>query len=296
MRFASWLNEQRQSTLVTSFGRFNPPSIGHEKLINRVQSVARSYNADWTIFISHSNDPKRNPLPPTRKLYWLHKMFPRYKRHIQLDSKVKTFIDIAKMADGMGYDRLIVVAGSDRLKDYQRILDRYNGQDFQFDEIQVVSAGERDPDATDVTGMSASKLRKLAAQGDFEAFAQGVPLNEKDAMALFDELRKEMNLPLDDLEESALAVAGALASWLLIELPYSKKMTGEYFAGVKETLRGLGITVDIKPYLTQPEVQAAMRRGDVDALEQALQPLVVDLSPRQQKMVRKEINKELTLS
>lgn len=189
--FQRYLMEARETTMVTSFGRMNPPSIGHEKLIRRVESVAKSSNADWTIFLSHSHDPKKNPLKPNRKLHWLHQMFPRFKRNIQLSNAVKTFIDLAKHFDGK-YDNLIVVAGDDRLADYQRILEKYNGRDYNYSSVQVVSAGKRDPNATGVEGMSASKLRKVAAEGDFESFQMGVPLNEKKAMELYTELRKAM--------------------------------------------------------------------------------------------------------
>lgn len=193
MRFGIYLREAKEKTIVVAFGRFNPPSIGHQKLINKVQSIARSYNADWRIYASNSHDPKKNPLPPKRKLYWLHKMFPSYRKNILVDSKVRTFIDMAKAVDSK-YDRLIMVAGDDRIKEYERILNTYNGRDFNYTDVQVVSAGKRDPNASDVTGMSASKLRKLVQKEDFEAFSHGVPLDDRQAFELYTELRKEMGL------------------------------------------------------------------------------------------------------
>lgn len=191
--FKQYLTEAKTNPIVMAFGRFNPPSIGHQKLVNRVQMVARSYNADWRIYVSHSHDPKKNPLPPKRKVFWLHKMFPSYRKNILVDSKVKTFIDMAKAADSK-YDRLIMVAGDDRVKEYERILNTYNGRDFNYDDIQVVSAGKRDPNASGVTGMSASKLRKAVQEGDFESFSYGVPLDGKQTEELYNELRKEMGL------------------------------------------------------------------------------------------------------
>ena len=197
MRFKQYLKESKEKTVYFAFGRFNPPSVGHEKLMKKIASIAGSN--DWFVYGSNSHDAKKNPFPPKRKLYWLHKMFPRYRRNIIIDPDVKTFIQVlSELYDTKKYDHVVMVAGGDRVSEFQNMLDRYNGYKaldfFEFKTAKVVSAGERDPDADDVSGMSASKLRKFAAENNFDQFKKGVPLSESDAKEMFIELRKFMRV------------------------------------------------------------------------------------------------------
>ena len=166
---------EQKNTIVFTFGRFNPPTTGHEKLIQKVKSVAGSQ--PFRIYPSFSQNQKKDPLPHALKIAYMRKMFSKYARNIMADSNARTAIDIAVKLYDEGFKNLIMVAGSDRVKEFQTLLSTYNGVGgkrhgfYEFDTIDVVSAGERDPDAEGVTGMSASKMRK-ASDSDFDSFSQ----------------------------------------------------------------------------------------------------------------------------
>jgi nicotinic acid mononucleotide adenylyltransferase len=196
--------EARAETIVISFGRFSPPTLGHEQLVTKVAAVAKNMGADASVFATHSYDKKKNPLSYISKIKYLQKAFGR----IIKNSPLKTIIDVAKdLSDN--YDNIVIVVGSDRVTEFETLLNKYNGKEYNFDSIEVVSAGVRDPDSDDITGMSASKLRSVAVDGDLEAFRKGLPTKLKaDAQKIYDELRKNMNASeeLDedmDLEERA---------------------------------------------------------------------------------------------
>ena len=184
-------------TAVFTFGRFNPPTIGHQKLLQATTRVARKEGGKAHIFGSHSQDKKKNPLTHTQKMHYLSKMFPKEMRGQSIVGDLRTAIDVAvKLND---HDRLVMVVGSDRVNDFESLLTKYNGVDarhgfYEYSEIKVVSAGDRDPDAEGVTGMSASKMRAAAAQGDFDSFKMGVPKNFGDAKKLYDDVRKNMGV------------------------------------------------------------------------------------------------------
>ena len=186
-------------TAVFTFGRMNPPTIGHEKLLNKLKNVASRSSADWFVYLSSSQDAKKNPLPFERKIHYAKKMFGR-DVNARTFPKEPTALHAASSLYSKGYKKLIMVVGSDRVNDFSRLLKQYNNQDkphgfYNFDSIDVVSAGERDPDAEGVSGMSASKLRAFAVQGKFDEFAKGLPgLNDKDAKSLFNEIRKGLKL------------------------------------------------------------------------------------------------------
>ena len=191
---------EAKETVVFGFGRFNPPTTGHEKLIEKVASVAKGN--PFFIYPSHTTGPK-DPLPHAKKVAWMRKMFPKYKKNIIADRNAKTAIQIAEKLYKDGYKNLIMVAGSDRLKEFETLLTRYNdapdkkgNQLFKFDSVKVVSAGERDPDAEGVSGMSASKMRAAAEKGDFDSFKTGIPstLNDADKKKLYFEVRKNMGI------------------------------------------------------------------------------------------------------
>ena len=198
--YQKFISEKRGDTVIFTFGRFNPPTVGHEKLITAVQSVAKSKGGDFFVYPSHSQDPKKNPLSQPQKIKYMKKMFPKYKRNI-IASTGKTALAIASELYSKGYTNLVMVVGSDRVQEFQRILDRYNGEDkahgfYDYDKIEVVSAGERDPDAEGVEGMSASKMRAAAVAGDFKSFRMGTPktLSDADTKKLFNDIRKGMQL------------------------------------------------------------------------------------------------------
>jgi len=194
------LNERiRDKTAVFTFGRMNPPTTGHEKLLNKLKEVANRNSADWYVFLSSTHDSKKNPLPFDRKIHYAKKMFGRDVTEHTFPQET-TALHAASSIHGKGYKKLIMVVGSDRVNEFDKLLKTYNGQDkrhgfYEFDNIEVISAGERDPDAEGVAGMSASKLRNFAVMGQFEQFQQGLPgLSEKDAKSLFNEIRKGLKL------------------------------------------------------------------------------------------------------
>ena len=198
--YQKFISEKKGDTVIFTFGRFNPPTVGHEKLITAVQSVAKSKGGDFFVYPSHSQDPKKNPLSQPQKIKYMKKMFPKYKRNI-IASTGKTALAIASELYSKGYTNLVMVVGSDRVQEFQKILDRYNGEDkahgfYDYDKIEVVSAGERDPDAEGVEGMSASKMRAAAVAGDFKSFRMGTPktLSDADTKKMFNDIRKGMQL------------------------------------------------------------------------------------------------------
>ena len=187
--------EKTKGTLTVAFGRFNPPTTGHEKLLNTVASS--SDDGDYVIVPSRTQDKKKNPLDPDTKVSVMRQMFPQHSEKIVNDPANKTIFDVLKKAHMDGYENVRIIGGADRVKEFEKLTNNYNGKLYQFGNVEVRSAGERDPDAEDnVTGMSASKQRKAAAEGDFKTFAKGVPatMNQKQARELYNTLRSAMNI------------------------------------------------------------------------------------------------------
>lgn len=183
--------------IVITFGRFNPPHVGHEKLINRVADEAHSTGADYMIYPSHSNDPKKNPLDFGTKLNAMQHMFPSHASNIANDPQNgRNIFDVLKNLHAQGYDSVKVVVGDDRVKEFTNMTSKYNGKTYNFGKLDVVSAGERDPDSDDVEGMSASKMRKAAMENDYDAFKKGLPkdMAAKEAKAIYMQLRRSMNI------------------------------------------------------------------------------------------------------
>lgn len=184
------MNEaQTKNLAVMSFGRMNPPTVGHESLANKVLNVAMRSKGDPFIYLSHSQDKKKNPLTYDDKISYAQTAFGSMVKK----SRARTIIDVAKEL-AKTYKNLMVVAGSDRVDEFDKLLNKYNGKDFKFDSIQVVSAGERDPDADGVSGMSASKMRAAVASGNRKAFKSGLPKKLASVSdTIFDNLEKKMN-------------------------------------------------------------------------------------------------------
>ena len=173
--------------IVFTFGRMNPPTVGHQKLVDKVNAVAKSNGADARVYLSHTQNNKKDPLDYTAKYNLAKKAF----GPTVFKSNSKTIIQILQELEKGGYTDIVMVAGSDRVPEFKALLTKYNGNAYNFDSIDVVSAGERDPDAEGVEGMSASKLRALAKQGDFETFKTGLPkrLGASDAKKIYDTIR-----------------------------------------------------------------------------------------------------------
>ena len=181
------------NTLVFAFGRFNPPTVGHGKLMSKVITEARKNNANNIVYASASTDKRSNPLDVKTKVKFMKKMFPANKIQAAGGNQ-RTFIEVLKFYDRI-YGNIIMIAGSDRVSEFQKLTDKYNGKEYNFKSIKVVSSGERDPDAEGITGMSASKMREMAKNGDAKNFKKGVPnLSDSDASELFNAVRKGMGI------------------------------------------------------------------------------------------------------
>ena len=177
--------------IVFAWGRFNPPTTGHKVVMDRVAKEAKSRKAEYAIFASKSNDPKKNPLTFRTKVKFLKQSFPKHAKNISSSSNLKTVLDVMKFLNKK-YQEVSLVVGSDRAQEFKTLLNKYNGKDYDFDEIEIISAGERDPDAEDVTGMSASKMRKFAVQGNYKEFSKGSPM--KNPKPLYDAIRRGMKI------------------------------------------------------------------------------------------------------
>lgn len=194
--YKTLLKEMPSKAIVIAFGRFNPPTTGHELVINKTTKFAQSKRIDYQIWVTHTVDKKKNPLPQDRKLYFLKRMFGANIKFVGTSAPDKrTLIEVAKFLNKK-YDELYIVAGSDRVPEYQKLLTQYNGKDYNFKKIQVVSSGKRDPDSDSAEGMSATKMRAAATKGDFAAFKRGVPatMTIADAKRMFNEVRKGLGL------------------------------------------------------------------------------------------------------
>lgn len=196
------LNEAPK-TVAFTFGRFNPPTTGHEKLCDAVRKANPS---DYKIFVSHKQDPKTDPLQYAKKIAYMKQSFSKHKKNI-IVSKSRNIFEI--LVELNSYENLIMVVGSDRVAEFKRIINEYNGVKsrhgfYEYKTVKVLSAGERDPDAEGVAGMSASKMRAAAADSDFDSFKLGTPLNDTQAKKLYFDVRKSMGireeLDLSDLD------------------------------------------------------------------------------------------------
>ena len=186
--------EEQSDTLTVVFGRFNPPTVGHEKLLSMAKKS--SAGGDFKVYPSRSQDAKKNPLDPDMKISFMKKMFSDYEKNIINDPDMKNIFDVLVTANEDGYGNVNIVVGSDRQAEFENLAQKYNGQLYDFDLIRVISAGVRDADAEGVEGMSASKMRKAVMDDDFESFRRGTPkkLDDGDTQALFNAVRTGMKL------------------------------------------------------------------------------------------------------
>ena len=201
--------EQTQDLTIV-FGRFNPPTTGHEKLLQMAKKTAAG--GSLKIYPSRTQDPKKNPLDPDMKASYMRKMFPEFEEEIINDPEMKSIFDVLTTADEDGYENVNIVVGSDRQSEFESLAQKYNGDLYNFDLIRTISAGTRDADAPGLEGMSASKLRKAASEGDYKSFRSGTPkkFDDADAMALFNATRQGMGIKATKaaVKANAAAVAG----------------------------------------------------------------------------------------
>lgn len=202
--FSTFLLEDVRKDITFTFGRFNPPTIGHEKLLQAVKDTAK--NGPFRIYVSPSHDSKKNPLNPKQKIAAMRELFPKFARNIMGDYDAANVLQVCTKLYDQGYTSVTLVVGSDRVDEFNALLKKYNGQNlsangfYNFKSIRVVSAGERDPDSDSVAGVSASKMRAAAEANDFAAFSSGLPkdLPTRTAKgfseALFNAVRRGMGL------------------------------------------------------------------------------------------------------
>ncbi len=185
-----------KGTLTLAFGRFNPPHAGHQQLMDIAAASAEQEESDYIIVPSRSQDPKKNPLDADTKVSVMRQMFPQHSERIVNDGANRTIFDVLKKAHNDGYTNVRIVAGQDRVKEFDKLSQNYNGQLYQFDNMEVISSGDRDPDAEGMEGLSSSRMRLAAAEGDFKTFRAGLPegIPRKSAMELFDTVRQSMNV------------------------------------------------------------------------------------------------------
>ena len=199
-----FLNEDDRSTAVFAFGRFSPPTIGHEKLINKVQQVANKVNGKAFIFLSHTDGTAKDPIDFTTKLSYLRQHFQSDPKLNFGDIRANTIIKVMKVLEQEGRTKVIMVAGDDRVMQFKNLLNQYNGKptkagniEYTFDSVDVVSAGQRDPDADDVTGVSASKARELAMKGQEQEFSKIIMGGDK-GKVLYDKIQDQFGKTVDE--------------------------------------------------------------------------------------------------
>ena len=176
-------------TLTVVFGRFNPPTKGHEKLLQQAEKA--SAGGDLKIYPSRTQDSNKNPIDPDMKVSYMRKMFPQYEEQIINDPEMRSIFNVLVTAAEEGYSGINIVVGADRLGEFENLATKYNGDLYNFKEIKTVSAGPRDDDAEGVEGMSSSKQRKAVMDDDYDSFKRGLPksMDDADGQALFDAVR-----------------------------------------------------------------------------------------------------------
>ena len=189
-------NKKNKGTLTIAFGRFNPPHLGHLQLMNTASTSVEGKKDDYMIVPSRSNDPKKNPLDPNTKVEIMKAMFPQHADNIMNDTNARTIFEVLNGANNAGYANVKIVGGADRVKEFTKLANNYNGKLYDFDKVDVISSGDRDPDAEGVEGLSASRMRLAASENDFKAFSKGLPKDlDKDAKKqIFTAVRSSMGI------------------------------------------------------------------------------------------------------
>ena len=279
--FLRELFEAPRKVAVAAFGRMNPPTIGHEKLVDKVKSFA----GDHYIFLSQTVKPKDNPLPFDVKLEFAKKFFPGVNVG---HPSVRTPIQMLQMLEKLGYTDVIYVAGSDRVASFEKLFNDYNGKEYNFNSITVENAGERDPDADGAEGMSASKMRAAAAAGDFESFAQGVPTPAL-AQKMYDAVRTGMGIK-DEVpaQEGIRPEKPSKSSEELIAMGYApdsdKVQSAKEYEDWVDDQRAKGKEIDegdlvvnkasLRSFLTKMIQDAIEKEEDIEKLSRVLKMLV----------------------
>ena len=185
-----------KGTLTVVFGRFNPPMIAHQQLMDTAAMAAEADQSDYLIYPSRSQDEKKNPLDPDTKISYMRRMFPAHSERIVNDNSTQSIFDVLKRAHNDGYANVRIVSGPSRVKEFEKLSNNYNGQLYQFDAIEVIPGADYDPDSDGMEGLSSSRMRLAAAEGDFRKFREGLPpdMPRRDAIDFFDAVRSSMNI------------------------------------------------------------------------------------------------------
>ena len=189
-------NKKNKGTLTVAFGRFNPPHLGHLQLMNTAANSVEGDKDNYMIVPSRSNDPKKNPLDANTKVDIMKSMFPQHADNILNDTNNRTIFDVLNAANNDGYANVKIVGGADRIKEFTKLANNYNGKLYDFDKVDVISSGDRDPDAEGVEGLSASRMRLAASENDFKAFSKGLPkdLDKDNKKQIFTAVRSSMGI------------------------------------------------------------------------------------------------------
>jgi len=240
----------KENPLTVAFGRFNPPTTGHQKLFSAAKNIAAG--GELRIYPSRTVDPKKNPLDPGTKIKYMKKMFPDYEENIVDNDEMRSIFNVLTAADEDGFKEITIVVGSDRLGEFKSLANKYNGELYNFDQINVLSAGERDSDSDDVEGMSASKLRKAAAEDDFDAFKRGIPksLSDKEKTNLYNAIKKSMKTDSKEKEQKE-----SVDMWEIAPIFDPKTLREKY---VKKQIFNIG---DLVESLHTGLIGRVMRRG-----------------------------------
>lgn len=270
----------KKKKAVFAFGRMNPPTSGHEKLIHKVLDVAKKNNATPFIFVSHTQDPKKNPLTSKQKVKYLKLGIPSAENYIVYNTSVKTPFDALKYLEDKGYTDVVLVAGSDRVQEMKSALSSYiNHPDpekrFTLDSFDAVSAGDRDPDADGVTGMSASKMRAAATENNYKLFKSGVPshLSDRFAREMFDAIRTSMNI--HEMVEQVQSLKNTL-NISRRDMPQIKK---DFIPDFIKSLKSNGIDVS-KRNITVDSLKPTQNEINLDKVKEKYEKFVNGKEPK----------------
>ena len=192
--------DEQEKHIVFSYGRMNPPTAGHSKVIDKVKSHAEKIGANHAVIVSHSQKPKTDPLHHEHKKEYLRHIHP----DVNFEHSTKEhphFLAQLKKFNQEGHSHATMVVGSDRVKDFKSLAHKYNGKEYNYKKINILSAGHRDPDAEGVAGISGTKMRNHASGNDYKSFKAGLHANHSDehARKLFKATRQGMNLQKEEV-------------------------------------------------------------------------------------------------
>src|ERR1700747_856502 len=244
-----------------TMGRFSPPTVGHQKLVDAVVNHSKKAKGEHYVFPTHTQDSKKNPLHHSEKVHFMKKFFPR--ANIADEKNVKTPIDAMKHLQSKGHKKVTMIVGSDRVQEMHNLLHKYNGKDYHFDEIHVKSAGQRDPDAEGVEGMSASKMRAHAEKKNFNEFKKGVP-NKEHAKDLYHAVRKGMKLESAQKHFKAVFLVGGPGSGKDILIKSGLEESGMKELGLDKLYKSITENIELKE---TTQFESVFINGNADNFE-----------------------------